>query len=144
VRLALHGNEESNWKFGELRHERRRRLASLLSPANLNFARQDSDIRKGTHALRDVRNDQWLDLFRFFSAARNLYLSEGLAICVAPALRELVGEGVTEVLPALQNLFIINFQSSALIKKAIGEFVAARELSGHPVIVQSWTEEMRE
>jgi len=144
MRLAPRGNEESNWKFWDLRHDRRRRLASLLSPANLNFARHDSDIRKGTHTLRDVGNDQWLDLFRFFSAARNLYLSEGLAICVTPALRELVGEGVTEVLPALQNLFIINFESSGLIKEAIGEFVAARELSGHPVIVQSWTKEIGE
>jgi hypothetical protein len=46
-----------------------------------------------------------------------------------------------EVLPALQNLFIGNFESSAFIQKAIGKFVAARELFGYPVTVQSWTEE---
>jgi len=110
-----------------------------LSPANS----ERMDVRD-VSAMHHVENDEWLELFRFFAAVGNLYLSEALAMCVAPALQELVGGGVTEVLPALENLFIENFQRSGLMKEAIGEFVTARELSGHPVTVQSWTEEIRE
>ena len=136
--LIPRGNYESNWKVLGLKQDRRCRLISL-PPANF----ESPDIREDKRTLHDVGNDQWLELFRLFSAVGNLYLSEGLATCVAPALRELVGEGVTEVLPALQNLFIGDL-SSALVKEAIGEFVAARELSGHPITVQSWTEVIRE
>jgi hypothetical protein len=126
-----------NWKLWKLKHDRRRR-PTPPSPADFELPH----ICEGGHTFQDVGNDRWLDLFRPLSALRNLYLSERFAICVAPALRELVGKGVTEVLPTLQNLFIRNFQSSKLVKEAIGEFVAARELSGHPVIVQSWTDEI--
>jgi len=111
-----------------------------LSPANS----ERMDIREAERAMHHMENDEWLELFSFFAPVGTLYLSETLAMCVAPALQELVGEGVTEVLPALQNLFIENLQPSGPIKEAIGEFVAVRELSGHPVTVQSWTEEIRE
>ena len=139
VLLIPRGNDESNWKVWWLKQDR---CYPLIPLSHANFA--SPDVRKFNHPASAVGNDQWLDLFRVFSAAKNLYLSEGLAMCVAPALRELVGEGVTEVLPALQNLFIVNFESSGLIKEAIGDFVAAREHSGHPVTVQSWIEEIRE
>jgi len=138
VLLIPRRNDESNWKVWWLKQDRRYPLIPL---SHANFA--SPDVREYNPPASAVGNDQWLDLFRVFSAAKNLYLSEALAICVAPALRELVGEGVTEVLPALQNLFIINFESSGLIKD-IGEFVAARDRSGHPVTVQSWIEEIRE
>ena len=55
---------------------------------------------------------------------------------VAPALRELASEGATEVLPALQNIFLMTFpwRPSGLIKEAIEHFVATRRLYGQPVI----------
>jgi hypothetical protein len=137
--LIARGNYVSDWVFWKLIQDRGCR-PSPLSPAK--FERIKDPRVKFT--IPKVGNDQWLDLFRFFPAVGNLYLSERLAMSVAPALRELVGGGVTEVLPALQNLFIENFQSSGLIKEAIGEFVAARELYGHPVTAQSWTEEIGE
>jgi len=94
------------------------------------------------HAMDRVENEEWLELFHYFAAVGNLYLSEALAMCVAPALQELVGNGVTtQVLPALENLFIEKYQPSGPINEAIGGFVTARELSGHPVTVQSWAEE---
>ena len=137
ILLIPRGNHELNWKFWELKQDQRGHPTSLF-PAN--FERRN--VRSGTHhALPKLGKGQWLDLFRLFPAMENLYLSEGLAVCTAPALRELAGEGVMEVLPALQNLFIGNFESSDFIQNAIGKFVAARELSGHPVAVQSWTEE---
>jgi hypothetical protein len=139
ILLIPRGNHELNWRFWELKQDQRGHPASLF-PAK--FERHN--VRSGTHVLPKLRKGQWLDLFRLFPAMENLYLSEGLAVCTAPALRELASEGVMEVLPALQNIFIGNFESSAFIQMAIGKFVAARELSGHPVTVQSWTEEKGE
>ena len=86
----------------------------------------------------DRGRTHWLDLLHFFPATENLYLFERVASCIAFALQELAPEGVTEVLPALKNLFIDGLRSSGPIEEAIGEFVAARQLSGHPVAVQRW------
>jgi hypothetical protein len=80
----------------------------------------------------------WLDLLRFFPATENLYLFEGVASCIAFALQELAREEVAGVLPALQNFFIEHLRSSGPVEDAIGKFIAARKLSGHPVIVQCW------
>jgi len=56
---------------------------------------------------------------------------------VAPALQELAGERATEVLPALQNLFLrtLGRQPSGPVKEAIGQFIATRQPYGHPVTV---------
>jgi len=58
-------------------------------------------------------------------------------LCIAPALLELTGEGVAEVLPALQNIFINRLPTCAagIIQEVMERFVVARELSGHPVVV---------
>ena len=124
------------WRVWGQIHDRGCRLL----PANS----ERMDVRD-VSAMRHLENDEWLELFRFFATIGNLYLSEALAVYVAPALQELVGggPGVTEVLPALENIFIEKFQPSGLMNEAIGKFVAARERSGHPVTVQSWTEEIR-
>ena len=69
----------------------------------------------------------------------DLHLSkEGLALLYALALRELAAERVTEVLPALQNIFVQGLGQSRRIREALGQFVAARQLSGLPVVVHSW------
>ena len=86
---------------------------------------------------------QWRTVFQLFTAVENLYLSKGLAEYVIFALQEHADEQgvVTEVLPALQNIFIERLESfkSGLVQGAIGKFVAARELSGRPVTVQHWS-----
>jgi len=51
---------------------------------------------------------------------------------VAPALRELAGEGATEILPALHNLALTT-SGSGPPKEAIEEFIATRQLHGQPV-----------
>ncbi len=53
------------------------------------------------------------------------------------------GGTVMEVLPALQKDFVksLDPSESGPIQEAIGKFVAARELSGHPTAVQRWEEE---
>jgi hypothetical protein len=83
----------------------------------------------------EAKDTQWIDLLRPFFVVKDLTLAEPIVESIASALQELVGERVTEVLPALQNIFLEGFQSSGRVPKGITEFIAARELSGRPVIV---------
>jgi len=89
-------------------------------------------------------NGQWLELLRFFTAVEILYLSVSIARFVAPVLRELAaGESAAtarDVLPALQTLFVekLDLSESGPVREAVGGFVAARKLSGHPVAVHHW------
>ena len=86
----------------------------------------------------DMENAQWLEPLRPFTAVKNLYVSKGLGIRVAQALRELPGERTTDVLPALQNIFFGGLQPSGAVGEAMRSFVAARQLSGRPVAVHRW------
>jgi hypothetical protein len=54
----------------------------------------------------DIESSQWLELFHPFIAVKDLYISKEFVPHIAPALKELVGERVTEVLPALQTLVL--------------------------------------
>jgi hypothetical protein len=71
---------------------------------------------------------QWLGLLQPFTAVTDLYISWELGLHVGPALHSSVGEGMTEVLPSLQNLFLEDIRNDAF-----REFVAARQLSGHQI-----------
>jgi hypothetical protein len=84
-----------------------------------------------------TENVQWLEFLRLFPSLKDLILSGELFRLVAPALDELDGESVTEVLPALQNIVIQGPQLSEPDIKAIGKFLAARQLLGRPVNVQN-------
>ena len=86
----------------------------------------------------NIKSTLWLDLLRPFVAVKNLYLSEKIVPRIAPALRKLVGERTTEVLPVLENIFSSVFQPSGPIHKGIERFVAARRLTSHPVAVSPW------
>ena len=86
----------------------------------------------------DFENTLWLDLLRSFVAVKNLYISEEFVPRVAPALQELVGGRTTEVLPALDNIFLEGFQPWGPHHKGIEKFFAARWLSNHKVAVFLW------
>jgi hypothetical protein len=81
---------------------------------------------------------QWLQLFNPFVSVKSLYVDFGLGPFVASALKELTEEGVTEVLPRLDNLFLKGFGSSNVEEETIESFVSMRQLSGHPVILRRW------
>ena len=81
---------------------------------------------------------QWLELLRHFNIVKELYLSKNVAFAVAQALRELPAERVTEVLPALQTVFLAGLESFGLVQEAMSGFSAARQLSGHHVFIRSW------
>jgi hypothetical protein len=63
---------------------------------------------------------------------------------VMDALKGLYGERVTEVLPALQDIFLEGLNPAEPvepIQEAIKPFIAARQLFGHPVAVHDWKRE---
>ena len=76
----------------------------------------------------------WLELFQSFIAVKNLYLCKLLWPKLAPALRDLSEERVTEVLPELRTLFLEEPRGRDM--GFIEPFITARRLSGHPVAVQ--------
>jgi hypothetical protein len=90
----------------------------------------------------DIEINQWLELLRPFSGVKHLYICSGFIRSIAPALQDLVGERVTEVLPALQTLFLDKMLSPKLDPEVIfGKFVAARELASHPITISLWQSE---
>ena len=89
----------------------------------------------------DFENAQWLDILRPFIAVKNLYISEKFAPRIALVLQKLVGGGITEVLPKLQNIFLEELLPSGPVQEGVGQFVEARRVSGHTVTVLHWERE---
>ena len=85
----------------------------------------------------NIENRVWLDLLHPFAAVENLYISEKIALRIEAALQELVEGRTTEVLPTLENIFLEGL-SSGRVLEGIGQFVAARQVSGHPVTISRW------
>ncbi len=82
-----------------------------------------------------IDNTLWLELLLPFPAVKNLYLSKDFAPGITAPLQEIVG---IEVLPSLQNIFVEGLEPSGPFQENIGQFVAARELSGHPITISVW------
>ena len=87
-----------------------------------------------------IENTLWLELLLPFTAVKNLYLSKEFAPGIALALQELVGGRITEVLPNLQNILVegLRVEPPGPLQENIGQFVATRQLSGHPIIISVW------
>jgi len=86
----------------------------------------------------DIEDSQWLEVLHPFTALRDLHISREFLPHIAPAFQELSGERVTEVLPALQSLFLEELHPSGTVHEAIEKFVAARKLAGYPIAVSHW------
>jgi len=80
----------------------------------------------------DMENVQWLEFLQLFPSMKELVLSAKSFQLVAPALNEL---DIT-VLPAIQTIIIQGPRSSGPNTKAIGKFIATRQLLGRPVTIQ--------
>ena len=86
----------------------------------------------------NVENTLWMELLLPFTGVKNLYLSKEFAQRIVPALQDLV-EDTTEVLPALENIFLeAGLEASGSVEKGIGQFVAMREVTRHPITVAPW------
>ena len=86
----------------------------------------------------NIENTLWLELLLPFTSVKNLYLSEELARRIVPALQELVGGRTTEVLPALENIFLEGTQPSEPVQKGIEQCIATRQATDHPITVSCW------
>jgi hypothetical protein len=95
-------------------------------------------ISSQVHWQDNIENALWLELLHPFRAAKNLYLSDVFAPRIVPALQELVGSRVTEVLPALQNIFLEGLQPSGPVQEGIQKFIATREVTSDPIAVSPW------
>ena len=80
----------------------------------------------------NIENSQRLEFLHPFTDVKCLYISRKLAPHIGVALQELVGERLTEVLPALETLFFGTIPSRP-VQEAIGLFIVARQLAGYPV-----------
>jgi hypothetical protein len=85
----------------------------------------------------NFENTIWLGLLRPFIAVKNLYLDEDIVPRIVPALQQAVIGG-TRVLPNLQNIFLQELEPSRSIREAIEQFVAARQVTSHPISVSCW------
>jgi hypothetical protein len=79
-----------------------------------------------------------LELLFPFTAVKNLYLSKEFAPGIVATLEELIGGRITEVLPSLVGIFVERLEPSGTFQKSIRQFVAARQLSDHPVTISYW------
>jgi hypothetical protein len=103
---------------------------------------EDLYIYEGTssraHWQDNIENALWQELLHPFRTVKKLYLSEEFALRIGPALQELVGGRATEVLPTLENIFLEGLQPSGPVQEGIGKFVAARQVTSHPIVVSRW------
>jgi len=107
-------------------------LSSLPALDSLEIAVSGEDLQGEIEVI------QWREFLHPFTSVKDMSLESVDSVrLVAPALQALSGERPTEVLPALQNLFLRTdgWQPSGSVKEAIEQFVSKRQLNGHPVTV---------
>jgi hypothetical protein len=115
-------------------------LSSLPALESLHIAVDRDDLQSEIE-VGEIEVTQWRELLQSFTAIKNVTLeSEELVELVAPLLQELARERATEVLPALQNIFVDtrDWLPYGRVKEAIGEFIGARQLSDRPVTAHYW------
>jgi hypothetical protein len=112
-------------------------FSQVLSPAveHLYIIQERTSLSRWQDNFESRR---WLELLRSFTAVKDLYISQEFVPRIARALQALVDERVTEVLPALQSLFLDDPLPPRSVQKTIGQFVAARQLSSQPIAVFHW------
>jgi hypothetical protein len=125
-----------------------RRLSSIAHVCNSSFPSTVEDLyierQLGCSQLfwqnDATENTLWLQFLLPFAAVKNLYLSKQFVPGIAAALQALIGARITDVLPSLQTIFVEELQPSGPFQENIGQFVAARQLSDHPIVISDWHE----
>ena len=131
---------QSDWQLSSFAQACRSSLPqTFISSLETLYIREDGYPRPSWQD--DTENAQWLELLRPFTAVKNLYFSKEFTSRIAPVLEELVGERGVEIMPALQGLFLEDVNLAGRVREAIGRFVAARQLTGHPIAISNWDKE---
>ena len=146
VRVGLPQSFDGALQLAILCERRDWQLSSLVQVCSSSFPRAFIAAVEHLYILKDAVWDwgedteisQWLGLFHTFALMKDLYISQEFVPRIALALQELVGERVTEALPALQSLFLEEPLPSGPVQENIEKFVAARQLAGHPITVSCW------
>lgn len=73
-----------------------------------------------------------------FGAVKNLFLNKSAAENAGYALKACPEERVTQMFPALQNIFLEELHFGTDSQKAIRRFASARRLAGLPVTLHNW------
>jgi hypothetical protein len=126
------------------RKQQNQRLSSVAQVCSSSFSSTVEDLYIERRLSQLVwkndatENTLWLQLLLSFSAVKNLYLYKEFAPGIAAALQELPGTRITGVLPSLQNIFVQELEPLGAFQENIGQFVAARQLSGHPITISVW------
>jgi hypothetical protein len=126
---------EPDWQLSSIEQVCNSSLRPLSAVQDLYIEHQYSQLVWKNDA---IENSLSLRLLLPFTTVKNLYLSKEFAPGIAAALQELVGDRITEVLPSLQNNFVRQLKPSGPFRKDIRQFVAARQLSGHPIAISLW------
>ena len=129
--------ERSDWQLSSMTQIFSQQLPLLSHVEQLEIWAPRSEII-GWKDDSDMDSLLWLKLFRLFIPVRSLYLFKTLLPSVATALQELTGGRTMEILPALCNLSLDGLQPYGPMQEAINSFVAARQLSDHPVAIRRW------
>jgi hypothetical protein len=124
----------SNWQLSTLA-QISTLSSSLFFPAMVNFC--VCEYRNSAPVWNDIENTEWLDLLRLFTAVKNLYLSKLISRRIGPVIQDITGAIITELLPALQNVFLEEFQPSEPVPEGIAQFISTRQLT-NPVTISAW------
>ena len=149
VRITLSQTSDETLKLGILSNQSEWQLSSMAQirssffPQGLIHSVEDLHILENEYWRpnwqEDIESNQWLELLHPFAAVKDLHMSQEIVPRIMAALRELVaGESVTEVLPALRSVFLEKPLPLGPVQEAIGQFVVARRLAGHPITVSHW------
>ena len=92
--------------------------------------------RLRVHDIHDynIESSQWLEFLHPFTAVKHLYIPPEFTPLIPTVLQDLVAETVTEVLPALQTIFLARLTREP-IQEAIEKFAAARQPFSHSITV---------
>jgi hypothetical protein len=126
---------EPDWQLSSIEQICNSSLYPLSTVEDLYIEHEYSELVWKDDAIESTL---WLQLLFPFTVVKNLYLSKDFAPGIAAALQELVGDGITEVLPGLQNIFVEGLEPSGPFQENIGQFVAGRQLSEHPIAISVW------
>ena len=113
-------------------------LRPLLTIENLYVDRYLGPPPLGWMDGIENTNLKWISILLPFTAVKNLYLCKKYSPRIALALHELTGERTTEVLPVLENVFLEEFQPSEPVEEGLEQFISARRLANHPVVISIW------
>jgi hypothetical protein len=128
--------QEPDWQLSSIEQICNSSLRHPLSTVkDLYIDRQYVPVDWKNDAIEDTL---WLQLLLPFPAVKDLYISKEFAPGIAGAFRELVEGRITGVLSNLQYIFVEGHEPSGPFHEILGQFVAARQPSDHPVSISVW------